>query len=151
MTFVIATAVAFGWLLVLAGVRQGHWLMVFGLVLARVFGSIGTRYFIEIGLLLAVAIGIDRILSNSLKGSPFAQRLPRWMPLAGGLVGGLMGLALGGNSTITIYGSFLGALVAGWVRGVGELRSMHPLYWVSEFARVLSLFVSAVWLIFRLT
>lgn len=151
MTFVIATAVAFGWLLVLAGVRQGHWLMVFGLLLARIVGSIGTRYFIEIGLLLAVAIGFDRILSNSLQGSPFAQRLPRWMPLAGGLVGGLLGLALGGNSTVTIYGSFLGALVAGWVRGIGEMRSMHPLYWVSEFARVLSLFVSAVWLIFRLT
>lgn len=151
MTFVIATAVAFGWLLVLAGVRQGHWLMAIGLILARAVGSIGTRYFIEVGLLLAVAIGFERVLAASLQTSPFAQRLPRWLPLAGGVIGGLLGLAAGGNSTVAVYGGFLGALVAGWVRGVGEMRQAHPLFWISEFVRVLSLFVSAVWLIFRLT
>lgn len=151
MTFVIATAVAFGWLLVLAGVRQGHWLMALGLLLARAAGSIGTRYFVEVGLLLAVSIGFERILAASLQISPFAQRLPRWLPLAGGAIGGMLGFAAGGNATIAVYGGFLGALVAGWMRGIGEMRSANPLFWISEFVRVLSLFVSAVWLIFRLT
>lgn len=150
MTFVIATAVAFGWLLVLAGVRRGHWLMAFALLLARFVGSIGTRYFIEIGLLMLVAIGFDRILSSSL-GSALGGRLPRWLPLAGGVIGTMLGLAAAGNSTVALYGGFLGALVGGWIRGVGEMRSANPIFWVSEFVRTLSLFVSAVWLIFRLT
>ncbi|MDA8346051.1 MAG: hypothetical protein M0Z66_11275 [Thermaerobacter sp.] len=151
MAFLLATTVAFGWLLVLAGVRQGHWVMGVGLVLARLTGAIGTRYFIEVGLLLLVAVGFDRILNSALQNSGFARGLPRWLPLAGGCAGAAIGLMLAGNQTGMLYGGFLGALLAGWVRGAGELRHLSPLFWISEFIRVLSLFVSAVWLIFRLS
>ncbi len=151
MAFLLATAVAFGWLLVLAGVRQGHWVMGAGLLLARLTGAIGTRYFIEVGILLLVAVGFDQILNAALRTSGFARGLPRWLPLAGGAVGAAIGLMLAGNQTSTLYGAFLGALLAGWVRGAGEIRHLSPLFWISEFIRVLSLFVSAVWLIFRLS
>ncbi len=151
MAFLLATAVAFGWLLVLAGVRHGHWVMGAGLLLARLTGGISTRLFIEVGLLLLVAVGFDSILASALQRSGFAKGLPRWLPLAGGAVGGAIGLMAAGNQTGTLYGAFLGALLAGWVRGAGEIRNLSPLFWVSEFVRVLSLFVSAVWLIFRLS
>ena len=151
MTFLLATAVAFGWLLVLGGVRQGHWVMGGALVLARLLDAISTRYFIEVGLLLLVAVGFDRILSAALRQSGFAKGLPRWLPLAGGAAGAAVGLMLAGNQTGALYGAFLGALLAGWVRGAGEIRHLSPLFWISEFIRVLSLFVSAVWLIFRLS
>lgn len=151
MTFLLATAVTFGWLLVLAGVRQGHWLMGIGLLLARLMGAISTRYFIEVGLLLLVAVGFDRILSMAMEGNGMGKGLPRWLPLAGGVAGAAVGLALVGNETGTLYGAFLGALLAGWIRGAGELRRLSPVFWISEFVRVLSLFVSAVWLIFRLS
>ena len=151
LTFLLATSVAFGWLLVLAGYRQGHWLIGLGLVLARLAGAIGTRYFVEIGALWLVAWLLERILASALNENGFGRGLPRWLPLAGGLVGAGVGLLLSGNQTATLYGGFLGALVAGWIRGAGELRHLSPLFWISEFVRVLSLFVSAVWLIFRLT
>ncbi len=151
MTFLLATSVAFGWLLVLAGYRQGHWLIGLGLVLARVVGAIGTRYFLEIGALWVVALVFEHILQAALQHNGLGRGLPRWLPLAGGLAGAGIGLVLSGNQTATLYGGFLGALVAGWVRGGGELRHLSPLFWISEFVRVLSLFISAVWLIFRLT
>lgn len=152
VTFLLATSVAFGWLLVLAGFRQGHWLIGLGLVLARVLGAIGDRYFFEIGALWVVAWVFERILQAALHENGLGRSgLPRWLPLAGGMAGAGIGLVLSGNQTATLYGAFLGALVAGWLRGAGELRHLSPLFWVSEFVRVLSLFVSAVWLIFRLT
>ncbi len=151
MTFLLATSVAFGWLLVLAGFRQGHWLIGLGLVLARLSGSIGNRYFAEIGALWLVAWLFERILQSAVNENGLGRGLPRWLPLAGGLAGAGIGLLLSGNQTATLYGGFLGALVAGWIRGAGELRHLSPLFWISEFVRVLSLFVSAVWLIFRLT
>ena len=151
MTFLLATSVAFGWLLVLAGFRQGHWLIGLGLVLARLVGSIGNRYFAEIGALWLVAWLFERILQSAVNENGLGRGLPRWLPLAGGLVGAGIGLLLSGNQTATLYGGFLGALVAGWIRGAGELRHLSPLFWISEFVRVLSLFISAVWLIFRLT
>lgn len=151
VTFLLATSVAFGWLLVLAGFRQGHWLIGLGLLLARLAGAIGNRYFVEIGALWFVAWLFERILQSALHDSGLGRGLPRWLPLAGGLVGAGFGLLLSGNQTATLYGGFLGALVAGWLRGAGELRHLSPLFWISEFVRVLSLFVSSVWLIFRLT
>jgi len=151
MTFLLATAVAFGWLLVLAGVRQGHWLMGFGILLARLVGALSTRYFIEIGLLWLVALAFDHLISSALHQNGFARGLPAWLPLAGGCLGTLVGLLAAGNQTGALFGAFLGSLIAGWVRGAGELRHLSPLFWISEFIRVLSLFISAVWLIFRLT
>jgi len=151
VTFLLATSVAFGWLLVLAGFRQGHWLIGLGLLLARLAGAIGTRYFVEIGSLWLVAWLFERILQSALQDSGLGRGLPRWLPLAGGVLGASVGLLLSGNQTATLYGGFLGALVAGWLRGAGELRHLSPLFWISEFVRVLSLFISAVWLIFRLT
>jgi hypothetical protein len=151
LTFLLATAVAFGWLLVLAGFRQGHWLIALGLVLSRLSGAIGTRYFVEIGALWLVAWIFERILQSALQENGLGRGLPRWLPLAGSLVGAGVGLVLAGNQTATLYGGFLGALVAGWIRGAGELRHLSPIFWISEFVRILCLFISAVWLIFRLT
>jgi len=118
-------------------------------------GGIGLATLIAVGVLMAIAEGLEWILASRFTRRYGGSRRAGWGAILGGMIGAFMGVPIPivGSIVGAFVGAFVGALVFEWSRGSGTGTATR-VAWGALLGRVTAAavkvaigFVMAVWMV----